>query len=205
MVRKFLIVNLIIFSFLASSLSAQPTNNIPSQSNQENDWEGVVGNRGPMRFIPPRIEERLISEVDKVSPYLAEKLRDLKKNRPRLYRIVLGKLARGYRWYQRLKHDPKGKKFADELWKLSLKERELALKYKESESEKVKKQIAKEIKKISEKLFDLRQEAREIAVKQLEEKLKTIKEELKEREAHREEIIQQHIDQILGKGQGWRW
>ncbi len=197
MVKKTLLVAVAIL--FAVSLYAQP----PHGGKR---W-GPIGQGAvrPMRPLPPEVEKKLLNEVGKVSPYLVGKLKKLKEENPMLYRGILIKTEVGYRWWQRLKKDHEGKKFADELWKLSIKERELAVKYHDATSDKERSKIRKLLEKIDYNLFDLRQKARKITIKKLEEKLKQIKEDLKDREEHKEEIIKQHIDQITGQGRRWRW
>jgi len=158
--------------------------------------------KGP---VSPELEKKVLEEIGKVSPYLKEKLIKAKQEHPRFYNMVIRRAIKGYFWWQKLKKDPEGKKFADKLWKLSIKEKELAVRYRNATSEKEKKRIISELKKIDSTLFDLRQKARELTIRDLEEKIKKIKEELKERKAHKEEIIQEHIDRLTGREKRWSW
>ena len=165
---------------------------------------GVIGRRGAPA-ITPDLENKILYKIGEISPFLKEKLIELKKNDPLRYNRVLHLLAVKYRWWQRLKNDPDGKKFADQLLNLSIKERELVVKYKLTNSESEKEKIRSKLEKIDTTLFDLRQKAREITVKKLEDRLNKIKKELKERKEHKREIIREHLDEILGSGGSWRW
>ncbi len=195
MVRKLSILFLITILF-TSQLSAEK---LPEPTP---DWYDT---QKPFNRLTQEQEKLLMKEVEKVSPLLADRLNRLKNGRPRIYGMVMRRLSIAYRWYTRLKKDPEGKKFADKLWRLSIKERELAVRYREAKDREARREIEKKIRKLDEELFELRQKAREIAIKHLEDKLKQIKKELKEREKHKDEIIRQHVDQLLGKGRGWRW
>jgi len=168
--------------------------------------DGVRKGPGDNIFKRKRIDiENLLQEVRKISPYTAEKIEVLSKRNPRLGRVLTNSLNRAYFWYQKLKDDKNGSKYADEFWKLSVLEKEIALKIRNSTDKSEIKRLKKSLNKIVSKLFDFRQKAREIKIKRIEENLKRVKKELKQRAEGKRQIVKEHIDTLLGNKRHLSW
>ena len=181
-------------------------NGAPPYMGNGNFRKGMPGNvRGNRMGMNGMDINNLLKEVKKVSPYVEEKMNSLVRSDPKIGGILTRSLNRAYGWYLKLQNDPDGKKFAGEFWKLSVKEKEFALKIRDTSNKTTIKKLKRELNKTVSKLFDLRQKAREIKINRIEQNLDKIKADLKQRVKNKKQIVQDHIDSLLGIRKHLSW
>ena len=202
--KKYLILFL---SFTLPLMAYGPGNfHNPDNSGMRNapPYAGKPGMRGRRNMRMPDIQN-LISEVRKISPYVADEMEKIPSKYSGINGMLVRSLNRAYLWYNKLKDDAEGADFADDFWKLSVLEKEYALKIRDTKNNSEIKKLKKKLEKTVSKLFDLRQRAREIKIRRAEENLKKIKAELKERMKNRKQIIKDHINLLLGHRVNMSW
>jgi len=124
-------------------------------------------------------------------------------------------LSRGWRYLCRI-----GRKWYNDLLKtlidsylpdvlreqwLEFESRRLAVRIRDTQERRKRAQLMEELRQVLEDLFTLKQRRRKKEVERLRQQVREAEARIKQREAHRKEIIEQRMQQLLGEAPLWRW
>jgi len=158
---------------------------------------------------PPKLSDEQKKEVlafiQKNMPGHYKKLLELKEiDSPKYEQILVGKYGEMLELKKLEKENTEMYKILLKAIQLEDKSMTLAEQYrKASQSEKDK--IIKDLKTVLNELFDLREKEREYRIKELEKEIAYLKELLEQRKSHKEEIIQEKLDDLTGKNEWLQW
>lgn len=157
---------------------------------------------GRFRALTDADEDQIIKFVEQHMPQHHQRLLDLRDTNPRRYRMTLRFL-----WprVQRLRAMPEATRKAhlrEVQIKVQLYKTTRAYQTAESEGEKL--QIKQDLRTLLGEQFNLEQTLQAYRLKQLQEQLKRLQEELEHRNANRQKIIDQRLEDLLS-GQRPDW
>lgn len=139
-------------------------------------------------------------------PELAEDLAKMKEENPERYRNVI---RENYIKMQHLremkKRNPEQFERVIQEQKMEREARNLAEKYRQSKDDKEKEAVKKELRKLLEKIFDLKELDKQEEVKRVEEQLNKLKEKVNKRKSERDKIIDDRLKQLTGEKEEWGW
>jgi len=140
-------------------------------------------------------EKELLAALKKWHPHRHQRLIELKKSRPRLYRRYV---AAAWRWYLHWRDLPENVKKAAvvkhdthmKIWKVL---REI----RSADSEHRKSELTTKLRKLVAKSFDAEQIERQYRLKELRKRLERLRAEQKQRLKNREKIINSRVKRLL--------
>lgn len=148
------------------------------------------------------IEKEVFETIKKHDSAFAGKLEKLKETNARKYKLILRKSSKPLMMCKRHGGGLAMEKDMVEGIKLEYETRELSFKYKKASSSE-KKAIEKSLKVKVSKLFDLRAKGQEIRIKKMNKEIGELQSKLKERKAHKSEIVKTRVDKLTGQGYTW--
>ncbi len=163
-----------------------------------------VGDRGAVpRFDRPPHEARMVEEVlareDEILAAVAEhdpamhaRLVELKKLDHRAYVVTLVRVARRA---ERLRGDPRARERFEEIRTLEGEIRELARDFRQLPEEQQAARRA-QMEALAPELFELKQAERRASLSELQRRIEGLSEEIEQREAQRETLIEDYLDQL---------
>ncbi|MCK5357959.1 MAG: hypothetical protein KAJ48_06150 [Elusimicrobiales bacterium] len=148
------------------------------------------------------IEKDVLSTIKKHDSSFAKKLEKLKEDNARKYKLILRQASKPLMMCKRHGGDATMEKDMVEGIKLEYETRELSFKYKKASSSE-KKVIEKSLKTKVSRLFDLRAKGQEIRIKNMNKEIGELQSKLKDRKAHKAEIVKTRVDKLTGQGYTW--
>jgi putative lipoic acid-binding regulatory protein len=149
------------------------------------------------------IEKDVIATIKKHDSSFAKKLEKLKESNRRKYKLILQKAAKPLMMCKNHGGDATTmEKDMVEGIKLEYETRELSFKYKKASSSE-KKAIEKKLKTKVARLFDLRAKGQELRIKKMTKEIGELQSKMKERKAHKSEIVKSRVDRLTGQGYTW--
>ena len=150
-------------------------------------------------YVAAEAERKVMEIVSKNDPSLAEKLRELKKNRPNRYMQIIKVSANLFD----LSGDGISEVDIVRGIALEIETRDLASKYSSANSSE-KDKIRSEMRKKLADLFDIRTRIMEVKIKRLESKIKDLKDDIERRKQNRSKIIDDRVNDLL-RDRALRW
>lgn len=153
------------------------------------------------------IEEKQEEAIEFLGKYMEpERLEKMKVVKPIAYKHILRVALRQKHELDMLKEiDPERYKVKEKCFRLMIKSRTLAEDYKITKSNSKQKEIKKALESVLDKLFDLKEKDKKFELKKLEKEIEKLKEVMIEREDHKLEIVEQHLDKLLLEKEYMRW
>ena len=148
------------------------------------------------------MEDEVISTIKKHDSSFAKKLEKLKDTDRRKYKLILRNSAKPLMMCKRNGGDVAMEKDMVEAIKLEYETRELSFKYKKASSGE-KKDIEKSLQVKVSKLFDLRAKGQELRIKKMTKEIGKLQAKMKDRRAHKSEIVKTRVDKLTGQGYTW--
>ena len=149
-------------------------------------------------FLTPEQEAEVLDYLKEMRPEQADELLKWKDRRPEQYRRALSRAFREMRYVQDMKErDPELYKIVSQEKQFDSQSQTLARQYRNTDDENEKKRIEDEVKKLLDKIFDLRQMNYEAEIERLEKRLAEAKENNAERLANKSEIVQRRLEELL--------
>lgn len=189
MSNKPVLIFLIAVLCMMQSAIAQPRNNQRRQPNQRFDSTELTGNK----------EQEVLDYISKIYPHKYENLMKLRGKRPQLYKQTLLRAYKEMEFSQRLKKEnPEQYENLKLERELESQSQELAMQYKNVETDEERKSIKKKLESVLIQAFEVKQANREYEIQKLEERLNDLIEKNEERKSNKTQIIQKRLDQLLG-------
>ncbi len=148
------------------------------------------------------IEGEVLSVIKKHDSSFAKKLEKLKETDRRKYKLILRNSAKPLMMCKRHGGETDMEKDMVEGIKLEYETRELSFKYKKASTGE-KKDIEKSLQVKVARLFDLRAKGQELRIKNMEKEIGELQAKMKERKAHKSEIVKTRVDKLTGQGYTW--
>lgn len=175
--------------------------------------QGPHQERG-MPEMDPEQREELMDFLHENLPEAAERLERVKAEAPHEYRMAMRMALHQAMKLRHLKeHDPEAFEQALKETRLDLKAEDLVRRLRKlrshkalgPEDQKALEELRGELAKVLQEQFEIRQARREREAKQLEQRLADLRKSLAQRRENREEIIERHLRQMTGEGEGDEW
>ncbi|MEA3306249.1 MAG: hypothetical protein U9Q34_00505 [Elusimicrobiota bacterium] len=148
------------------------------------------------------IEKDVMATIKKHDSSFAKKLEKLKDSNRRKYKLILRKAGKPLMMCKRHGGGTSMEKDMVEGIKLEYETRELSFKYRKASAGE-KKAIEKNLKVKVSRLFDLRAKGQEIRIKKMTKEIGELQSKLKDRKAHKAEIVKTRVDRLTGEGYTW--
>jgi hypothetical protein len=221
-----LLVGLVVSSVLLSVAEekGQPAGS-PADRGNPNDVKPVKPEKGPgKQGAPPRpgfardrrpVDERqpvnkeeIYAFLKEFDPERLEKLQHLERENPELFERVLQEAQHRLMQIRELKErDPARFEQVMQEQQMERSVRELARKYRESQTDQEKETVRTQMKETLDKIFNLKESQREAEVRKLEEEVNKLKERMQKRKANKDKIIDKRIKILTGEEEeedlGW--
>ena len=151
-------------------------------------------------------EQKIIQFSSTIDPNVRVNLENLKNENPDRYGRKIQRLYREYVFLKRLEEEePQRYQEAIDLRKLSARADKLAEKYKKSDNDTERKQLKTDLKQILTNVFDLREKERFAEIDRIRTRLERLQTEMKERRENKNEIVENHLNKIIGKDHLYEW
>lgn len=175
--------------------------------------EGKRGYDGRFGRSEPPLREDQTEEALEVlaafNPEAAKQLEEMVKEDPDKARnLIVKRVPFIARLLQMKKDDPEGFELRAGDYRLDQQARELANKYRELEAadkDLDARDVKRELEKVVEAHFDVRQKMREHILKKMEERLDVMRADLEKRDDDRKDLIEQRVGELVTEGAGKRW
>ena len=196
--------------FFTGSLNAQERFD-KKQQGQRNIGNPQGIKQVPLLHKPPFIlseeeQNKVIEFFTAIDPDIAEQLNRLKLNAPAVYIERIQEMYRDMHFLERLKKEDLDRyKQAIELRKLEAQSHQLALQYRENESDKEQKNLKQELRTILDRLFDLKELEKEEEIKRIQNELERLQKGVTERRANKQQITELRLGQLTGKSHLYKW
>ena len=148
------------------------------------------------------MEKMVIGIIEKHDSEFAKEIQKIRQTDKKKYFLILRSSTKPLMACKNHGGDDSMEKDVVKGIKLRYETRELSFKYKKassSEQETIKKSLET---KVSE-LFDLRAKGQEIRIKNMEKEMANLHAKLKDRKAHKADIVKIRVDQLTGKKYSW--
>ena len=186
-------------STTAAAPSADKSGATPARHAPEADRHEKGRSRTPSIFGDATDDEfaDIMAFTGEYLPWVRQDLERMQKSDPEHFRQVVRRLRFEVAQLRSMKdRDPAAFQKAIEERQLKARAQDLATKIRAADA-KEKEGFTAELRKVLDKLFDAEMVTREANIRGLEERLTSLKRELKERSAHREEILQKRMEQTV--------
>jgi polyhydroxyalkanoate synthesis regulator phasin len=186
-------------STTASAPSADKSGATPVRRTADADRHEKGRNRTPAIFGDATDEEiaDIMAFTGEYLPWVRQDLEKMQKSDPEHFRQVVRRLRFEVAQLRSMKErDPAAFQKAIEERQLKARAQDLAAKIRAADAQE-KEAFTAELRKVLDKLFDAEMVTREANIRGLEERLTSLKRELKERSAHRQEILQKRMEQTI--------
>jgi hypothetical protein len=151
-------------------------------------------------------KENILQFYQQIDPNIEVKVQRLQATDPRGLEKQYQKMYREYMFLKRLQEEETDRyNEAIELRRLSVKADEKARAYHQSETEAQKLQIKTDLREILDKLFDLREKERAAEAERIEKRLEHLRQEMQERRTNKAQIVENRLNQMVGKGYLYEW
>ena len=161
------------------------------------------GERGPRDAHAEQDRRRqvrtVLAEIKEKYPKKFQYLMQLKEDDPMEFRKAMGEILRQKKMGQLGKEDPEIKAEKDRFKELKEDFRS-ALEDHQNASDSDKAKHRAELVEMAEEIFEAKQRLRRMRVKKIREDLKSLEDEITERDANRDELIEEFVAQKLGEG-----
>lgn len=196
---------LLLLPLLCGVTFAVPPEGPPGDPMHKGSMRGEPMREGVMRLTPEEEQEAL--EFIRVhAPAKAKWLEKIKVKRPMLYKRMVRHILHRKKRLEMLKEtDPERYKLWQEQQELEMTSWELAEDYREAETDGEKEKIDAKLKETLNTLFDLREKDKEFELQRLEKEIAKLKEIIAKRSGHKTEIIDRHMNELLGEEEYLRW
>ena len=169
---------------------------------------GFAKDRRPVDERQPVNREEIYAFLKEFDPERLKKLQHLERENPELFERVLQDAQHRLMQLKELKErDPARFEQVMQEQQMERSVRELARKYRESQTSEEKETVRKQMKETLDKIFDLKESQREAEVKKLEEEVNKLKEKMKKRKTNKDKIIDRRIKILTGEEEeedlGW--
>ncbi|MCK4352997.1 hypothetical protein KAW65_06270 [candidate division WOR-3 bacterium] len=156
--------------------------------------------------LDPEDEKEAIELLGKLAPMRLKRLKEMRLKNPTKYQHFLRQTMRRKKRLELLKE------IAPERYELLKKQQELEVKswklaedYKSVETDAEKEKIKSDLKTLLNELFDLKEKDKEFELQRLEKEIAKIKELITKRKAHKNEIIENHFNRLIGEKEYLEW
>ena len=221
MINKKMVFIIITGLLILSVLPIQAQEKLAPRPELEHVFEYEVNRDDPnfdgSRMLPPpppaawvklsdEDEMKIIEFSKTIDPQISADLEDLKAKSPNRYERKIQRLYREYVFLKRLEEEePQRYKEAIDLRRQSARAEQLAGKYKKSGNEAERAQVLTELKQILNNVFDLREKERFAEIDRIRTRLERLQKEMKERRENKSEIVENHLNKIIGKDHLYEW
>jgi DNA repair exonuclease SbcCD ATPase subunit len=201
-----------VFVLISFIVSLQAQEKVVPKPVKEREFKYQVAEELPPPPPPAPVKlnekdkEQLVQFYSAIDPEVEGNLLELKTMNPSDYEYQLQRMYREYIFLRRLeKEEPARYEEALALRRISVQAEKTAQTYHKSESDADRSQLKNELREILSKLFDLKEKERAAEVERIQERLSTLQREMTERRKNKVTIVENRLNQLLGKGYLYEW